>query len=301
MPSLGDIVAQLGGVLRGDPGVIIERVATLGHATAGTVSFLANPRYIAQLAATRASAVVLAPDHVADCPVAAIETPQPYLYFARLSALLNPPPLPRAGIATGATTESLIPSSCSLGPGAYVGSGVRLGEGVSIGAGCRILDGAEIGADSRLYPGVTIYPGCIIGRRAILHAGVVIGADGFGFAREADGAWLKIPQVGRVVLGDDVEIGANTTIDRGAIEDTVIGDGVKLDNQIQVAHNVVIGDHSAIAGCVGIAGSAVIGRHCTIGGGAIILAAPRYAPTEQGRGVVDRAGEVAGQHRDVIE
>lgn len=269
--SLGDIVSRLGGRLIGDSSIRVERVATLENAKEGSVTFLANPKYVSRLGGTGASAVVLSADHLAHCPVAAIETPQPYLYFARLSALLNPPVLPPPGIASSATCESEVPASCHVGPGAYIGANVRIGERVVIGAGCHLLAGSALGSDSFLYPGVTVYADCAVGHRAIIHSGVVIGADGFGFAKDGEGAWVKIPQVGRVVIGDDVEIGANTTIDRGAIEDTLIGDGVKLDNQIQVAHNVIIGDHTAIAGCVGIAGSARIGRGCTIGGGAVIL------------------------------
>jgi len=178
----------------------------------------------------------------------------PYVYYARVAQLLYPVRTPEPPIH----------------PAAVIGRDVTLGEGVVIHAGCVIGDGVSIGDGSVLHPNVTVYAGCRIGKRALIHAGAVIGADGFGFAKAGE-AWLKIPQVGRVLIGDDVEIGANTTIDRGAIEDTIIGDGVKLDNQIQVGHNVVIGDHSAMAGCVGIAGSTRIGRRCTVGGGAIIL------------------------------
>jgi UDP-3-O-[3-hydroxymyristoyl] glucosamine N-acyltransferase len=250
--TLAEIVARLGGELKGDAGRVVSGLATLEAATSGQLSFLANPKYRNQLATTRAGAVILAPETVDACPCDAIVTPQPYLYFARVSQWLAPPP-PAPGIHSSAVVESPQPAS------------------VSIGAHCWIGADVEIGAGSVLYPGVRIYPGCRIGQRAIIHAGVVIGADGFGFAREATGEWVKIAQTGRVVIGDDVEIGANTTIDRGALEDTVIEDGAKLDNQIQVGHNVHIGAHTAIAGCVGIAGSARIGARCTIGGAAVIL------------------------------
>ena len=162
-------------------------------------------------------------------------------------------------------------ATASIGPHAWIGPGAKIGERVVIAANCSIGADVEIGADSRLAANVAIYAGCRLGVRCLIHSGAVLGADGFGFAREADGAWVKIPQVGRVLIGDDVEIGAGTTIDRGALGDTVVGDGVKLDNQIQVGHNVHIGAHTAMAGCVGIAGSVVIGARCTAGGGAVIL------------------------------
>lgn len=269
--SLAEIVARFGGELTGDGNVAIASLATLEAAGPQQLSFLANPKYRGQLSVTRAGAVILAPDVADACPVAAIVTPQPYLYFARVSQWLAAEPSPALGIHSSAIVESAVPASVSIGPQAWVGPGVELGENVVVGAQCRIGTGVSIDDDGRLYPGVTIYHGCRIGKRAILHSGVVIGADGFGFARESTGAWVKIAQTGRVLIGDDVEIGANTSIDRGALEDTVIEDGVKLDNQIQVGHNVHIGAHTAMAGCVGIAGSARIGARCTVGGGAIIL------------------------------
>lgn len=268
---LDEIVACHGGELQGDGARIVTGLATLEAATPAQLSFLANPKYRAQLATTRAGAVIVAPDMAAACPVAAIVTPQPYLYFARVSQWLAETPPPPAGIHPSAVVESPVPGSASIGPQAWIGPDVELGENVVVGAQCRIGAGARIGADSRMYPGVTIYHGCRIGRRALIHSGAVVGSDGFGFARGEAGEWVKIAQTGRVVIGDDVEIGANTTIDRGALEDTVIGDGVKLDNQIQIGHNVHIGKHTAMAGCVGIAGSAKVGAGCTVGGGAIIL------------------------------
>jgi UDP-3-O-[3-hydroxymyristoyl] glucosamine N-acyltransferase len=178
----------------------------------------------------------------------------PYLYFARVSQLFNP-------LTTQAT---------GVHPTAVLGEGVRLGERVSIGAGCCIGDDVTIGDDSCLYPRVVVYAKCVLGKRVVVHSGAVIGADGFGIAQDG-GAWVKIPQIGRVRIGDDVEIGANTTIDRGAIDDTVVEEGVKLDNQIQIGHNVRVGAHTAMAGCVAVAGSADIGRHCTIGAASVIL------------------------------
>jgi UDP-3-O-[3-hydroxymyristoyl] glucosamine N-acyltransferase len=251
--TLADIVAHFGGELKGDGSRVVTGLATLEAATPGQLSFLANPKYRSKLAATRAGAVILAAETLAACPGDAIVTPQPYLYFARVSQWLAAGQAPAPGIHPSAVVEAPLPPS------------------VSVGAHCWIGADVDIGENSVLYPGVMIYPGCRIGRRAIVHSGAVIGADGFGFAREATGEWVKIAQTGRVVIGDDVEIGANTTIDRGALEDTVIEDGVKLDNQIQVGHNVRIGAHTAIAGCVGIAGSARIGARCTIGGAAVIL------------------------------
>lgn len=251
---LDEIVTRLGGSLLGDGAVRIWGVGTLAGAGDGQISFLSNPKYRSQLANTRAAAVIVPPTMQDGTDRPRIVAADSYTYYARVAQLLYPSRQP----------EAPIHSSVALG------RDVQLGEGVVIHAGCVIGDGASIGDGSVLHPNVTVYAGCRIGKRALIHAGAVIGADGFGFAKDGE-AWLKIPQVGRVLIGDDVEIGANTTIDRGAIEDTVIGDGVKLDNQIQVGHNVVIGDHCAMAGCVGIAGSARIGRRCTVGGGAIIL------------------------------
>jgi UDP-3-O-[3-hydroxymyristoyl] glucosamine N-acyltransferase len=267
---LDQIVARLGGELVGAGDTAISRIGTLEGAGPGDLAFLANPKYRHQLAGTRAAAVIMAPPAVAG-PAAAILTPQPYLYYARVAQWLNPVPQPAPGIHATAVVEGDVAASASIGPGVWIGAGARIGDDVVIGANCSIGAGVEIGAGSRLAPNVAIYPGVRLGARCLVHSGAVLGADGFGFAREADGAWVKIPQVGRVLIGDDVEIGAGTTIDRGALGDTVIGDGVKLDNQIQVGHNVRIGPHTALAGCVGIAGSAVIGARCTVGGGAVIL------------------------------
>ena len=269
--TLAQIIARLGGELKGNEAIRIVRVAPLETAVAGDISFLSNPRYTKQLAETKASAVILTPQSAAGSTVACIITPQPYLYFAYLAQWLTPVDHVAPGIHHSATVETNIPASVAVGPGAWIGTGAKIGENVQIGAGCTIGEGAEIGAGSRLYPQVSIYADCRIGLRAIIHSGAVIGSDGFGFAQEKDRSWVKIPQNGRVVMGNDVEIGANTTIDRGAMEDTIIADGVKLDNQIQVGHNVHIGAHTAMAGCVGIAGSAQIGSRCTVGGGAVIL------------------------------
>jgi len=267
---LGEIVARFGGEIVGAGDTAISHIATLENAGAGGLAFLANPKYRHQLATTRAAAVIMAPPAV-EGVAAAILTAQPYLYYARVAQWLNPPPAPEPGIHPSAVVEGEVAASASIGPNVWIDSGATIGEGAVIAANCSIGAGVTIGAGSRLAANVAIYPGSCLGARCLVHSGAVIGADGFGFAREDDGRWVKIPQVGRVLVGDDVEIGAGTTIDRGALGDTVIADGVKLDNQIQVAHNVRIGAHTAMAGCVGIAGSTVIGARCTIGGAAMIL------------------------------
>jgi UDP-3-O-[3-hydroxymyristoyl] glucosamine N-acyltransferase len=252
--TLAQLASRLGGRVDGNPDVLISQVGSLERAGPGQIAFLSNPKYRARLEGTRASAVILGEAMGQLTALPRIVCANPYAYFARVSQIFNP-----------ATTQA---------PGvhatAVISPGARLGLRVSIGAGCVVGEGVTIGDDSCLYPGVVVYPGCRIGARAILHSGVVIGADGFGIARD-EGRWLKIPQVGAVAIGDDVEIGANTTIDRGTMDDTVIGDGVKLDNQIQIGHNCRIGAHTAMAGCVAVAGSADIGSHCTIGAGALIL------------------------------
>ncbi|MDO9597876.1 MAG: UDP-3-O-(3-hydroxymyristoyl)glucosamine N-acyltransferase [Azoarcus sp.] len=272
MMRLDELVAHLGGELVGDGSIAVRRVATLDQAGDGDLAFLANPKYLARLSASQASAVIVGRDTrdaLADRP--RIVADDPYLYFARVARLFSPPRTLIPGIHPLAAVSSPVPPSVLIEAGAVVEEGVVLGDDVLIGAGCFVGRGARIGSGTRLAPRVTIHSDCVIGAECIVHAGAVIGSDGFGFARERSGAWVKIPQVGRVVVGDDVEIGANTTIDRGALDDTVIGNGVKLDNQIQIGHNVRIGDHTAIAGCVGIAGSTQIGERCMIGGQAGII------------------------------
>ncbi len=267
---LDDIVARLGGVLEGDGSVAVAQVGSLASAGPGQIAFLANSKYRQQLQTTKAAAVIVPPQFASDTSLPRIVHPNSYAYYARVVALLNPLPLRAPGVHPTAVVHSALPASASIGENAVIGEDVVLGENVTIYPGCVIGDGVSVGEGSRLYPNVVIYHGCVIGRRAVIQAGAVIGGDGFGFAREGE-RWIKIPQIGRVVIGDDVEIGANTSIDRGALDDTVIGDGVKIDNQIQIAHNVTIGDHSAMAGCVGIAGSTKIGRRCTVGGAGMII------------------------------
>ena len=270
--TLAEIADRLGGEIKGDTGTAITRVATLEGAAAGCISFLANSKYQGQLAQTRASAVILARESSANCPVSCIVTLQPYLYFARVTQWLNPLPQAPRGLHSEASSDSQIPESTSVAAGARIGRSVVLGNNVTIGVNCVVGDGVSIDDDSLLHSACIVKAESQIGKRAIIHPGAVIGADGFGFARDlVDASWVKIPQTGRVVIGDDVEIGANTCIDRGAIDDTVIEDGVKLDNLIQIAHNVRIGAHTAIAACVGIAGSTVIGKRCTIAGASSIM------------------------------
>jgi len=269
---LADIAARFGGCVLGEGNTPINQVATLDSAQDGNITFLASSKYRAQLLTTRAGAIILGDADAESTSLPRIVCNNPYAYFAKVSAFLNPLPQTLPGIHPSA----VIGEGAQIDPSAQIAAHVVIGTNACIGAGCVIMegcsigDGVTIGADSRLYPRVVVYHDCVLGQRLIVHSGVVIGADGFGIAMD-EGRWLKIPQIGRVVIGDDVEIGANTTIDRGALDDTVIEEGVKLDNQIQVAHNVRIGAHTAIAGCVGIAGSATIGRYCRIGGSAGIL------------------------------
>ena len=270
--ALAELAARFGGEMLGDGTVAIRQVAPLARAEAGEIGFVSQAKYFSQLASTRASAVILPLDAHDATPLPRILTANPYLYFARVSALLNPPPRPPAGIHPAAVVDSdaVVAADASIGPGAVIGRGARIGARSVVGANCVIGDEASLGEDCLLHPNVTLSFRCQVGNRAILHSGCVIGSDGFGFAPDG-GRWEKIPQIGRVLIGDDVEVGACTTIDRGALEDTVIEEGVKLDNLIQVAHNVHIGAHTAIAACTGIAGSARIGRHCVIGGAAMIF------------------------------
>ncbi len=265
--SLGELAVRFGCELRGDPDIQVERVATLGGAAAGALSFLANPRYRTQLAATRAAAVVLNAEAAADCPTAMLLSENPYVTYARIAALLHPPP----PLAAGVHATALIAASARIDPASQVAAFAVIGENVHIearsyvGPHSCIEAGARLGPDVRLVARVTLGAGVQIGARTVLQPGAVIGADGFGFAPQR-GGWLKVPQIGSVQLGADVEIGANTTIDRGAIEDTVIEEGVKLDNLIMIGHNVRVGAHTAIAACTGVSGSTNIGKRCMIGG-----------------------------------
>ncbi len=270
--SLSEIVARFGGELLEDNGIGLTGVASLGNATAQQIAFVSQEKYLSEARNCLAGALILPPVGRDMARTPRIITDNPYLYFARVSALFNPPPAAVPGIQPGAMVhpQAVVDASASIATGAVIGKGARIGARGVIGANCVVGEYASIGEDSLLHANVTIYHQCVIGNRVILHSGCVIGSDGFGLANEK-GRWIKIPQVGRVLIGDDVEVGANTTIDRGALDDTVIEEGVKLDNLIQVAHNVHIGAHTAIAACTGIAGSAKIGKHCMIGGAAMIF------------------------------
>ena len=275
---LGQLVERLGGQLIGDENIEVSGIASLDDATASHITFLSNPKLRARAAQTKASALILssADDAIlsAEYKGARIVTNNPYAYFARTAqffaaqhAIVPPPGIhPTACIDPSA----LVASSAYIGPCVVVEAGASIGSGCIIDAGSFIGRHAQVGDETHFHARVTFHAGCRIGQRGIVHSGAVIGADGFGFANEA-GTWVKIPQTGSVVIGDDVEIGANTTIDRGALTDTVIEDGVKLDNQIQIGHNCHIGAHTLMSGCVGVAGSAKIGKHCVFGGAAMIL------------------------------
>lgn len=255
---LGKIVDALGGTLHGDPELLIHGLAALESATHGHLSFLSNSRFRHQLAGSQAACVIVAADLQDEARMrgACIVTNDPYLYFAQVTQLWRR--TQQAGPMPGVHPSAIVDPSALIDPTA------------TVGPLCVVESGVRIGAYSVLKARVVVAQDCTIGKRCLIHPGVVIGADGFGFAANA-GAWEKIEQLGAVRIGDDVEIGANTCIDRGALSDTVIGDGVKLDNLIQIGHNVRIGSHTAIAACVGVAGSATVGAHCTIGGAAVVL------------------------------
>ena len=258
--------------VQGDAELDIESLAPVAEATENQLTFVVGPKYRKQLRSTRASAVIATAELAVDAPCSILVSTSPYLDYARASQLLYPRAAVTPGIAGSAVIDSTakIASSASIAEQCFVGAGAVIGDGVSLGMGCRVGANVQIDAGSVLVGNVWVDDECTIGRRCRIQPGTVIGSDGFGYAPGPDG-WVGIRQVGRVVIGDDVEIGANTTIDRGALSDTVIGNGVILDNQIQIAHNVVIGDHTAIAACVGIAGSTRIGKRCLIGGKSAIV------------------------------
>ena len=275
--ALAQIAERFALDLRGDGSRLISGVGTLGAATPAQLSFLANPRYRGELRASRAGAVVLREDDAAECRGAALIAPDPYVAFARIAALFDPAPAAKPGIHPTAVVEAgaEVDGSASIGPHCVIEAGARVDAGAVLGPHCIVGRDCRVGAQSHLVARVTLVTRVDLGRRVLVHPGAVIGADGFGLAFERSapdpGRWIKVPQLGGVRIGDDCEIGANTTIDRGAIEDTVLEEDVRLDNQIQIAHNVRIGAHTAMAGCSAVAGSATIGRYCLIGGGAGIL------------------------------
>jgi UDP-3-O-[3-hydroxymyristoyl] glucosamine N-acyltransferase len=274
--TLSELAERFGCTLYGAADVTVSRVATLSHAGPDAITFLANPSYRHLLASSRAGAVILEERYRGDCPVACLVAANPYATYSRIAALLYPPRPALPGVhPTAVVAEDVrIAASAEIGPQAVVGRASVIGDAAVIGPGSVVGDDVEIGAGSRLVANVSVLDRVRIGQRCLLHPGVVIGADGFGFAPDFGGeagGWVKVPQVGSVVIGDDVEIGANTAVDRGAIEDTVIEDGVKLDNLVQIGHNVRVGAHTAMAAMAGVAGSTRIGKRCMIAGGAALL------------------------------
>ena len=269
---LADLSQRFDLELRGDGGARVRGVATLATAQPDQLAFLANPRYASLLTGTRAGVVVLRAEQAENCPVPALIAADPYLAYAKIAALFEYVPAVQPGVHPTAVVETgaRISASASIGPLCTIAASAVVEDGAMLGPHCVIGESCVVGAQARLVARVTLVTRVRLGKRVLVHPGAVLGADGFGIANDR-GEWVKVPQLGGVQVGDDCEIGANTTVDRGALEDTVLEEDVRLDNQIQVAHNVVIGAHTAIAGCAAVAGSAKIGRHCLIGGGAGIL------------------------------
>jgi len=270
--SLQELANIVDASVHGDPEVVVSGIATLELAKSSELSFFSNRKYHKHLLKTQASIVILHPDDVDSCPTNAILSNDPYLAYAKIATWLTKPEIQQNQIASSAviSDSATIGVNVSIGANVVIGENSIIGDNVTLAAGCIIEDRVKVGHETICYANVSIYSNVIIGERSIIHSGAVIGSDGFGIANEK-GQWFKVPQLGSVIIGDDVEVGSNTTIDRGAIEDTIIENGVKLDNLIQIAHNVRIGENTAIAGCVGIAGSSTIGKHCAIGGGSGIL------------------------------
>lgn len=267
--TLGELASKVGVRLSNESfsNVEIEAVATVQSASTGEISFCANPKYKKHLADCKASAVILKEELESDFTGASLISKNPYATYAQVASLLSPADVPAPQIHPTAVIHetATVGANCYIGPNTVLDAGVVIEEGCLLVANVYIGNASVVGEDTRLNANVSVYHNCVLGKRNIIHSGAVIGADGFGFAHDS-GQWIKVPQTGGVVLGDDVEVGASTTIDRGALENTVIEEGVKLDNQIQIAHNVRIGAHTAIAGCSGVAGSTTIGKHCTIAG-----------------------------------
>ncbi len=265
--QLGQLALDFGCELAGDPDVAVTHVGTLASAGPESLAFLANPHYEKYLAKTGATCVVLAPALAPKCPTNALIHDDPYLIYAQIAGRLHPASAAVAGVHASANvaSDAVVHESAEIGPGVVLGARVSIGSSCVIGAGSVVEAGAQIGSGSRLVANVFVGRDCKVGQRCVLAAGSVVGSDGFGYAPSADG-WVTVPQVGTVRLGDDVEVGANTCIDRGAIGDTIIEDGVKIDNLVQIAHNVRVGAHSAMAAQVGIAGSTTIGKNCLFAG-----------------------------------
>ena len=268
---LEQLAEQLGATLYGDGELIITGVASMKSATQGQITFLSDKKFQNNLSCCDASAVVMTEDSLKYWSGAALIVKDPYLCYAKLAQILDTTPLPAKDIADSAVIDSTaqLGNNVAIGANAVIESGVVLGDNCIIGAGCFIGKDTIIGAGTKLWSNISIYHNCVVGENCLIQSGTVIGADGFGYANDK-GKWIKIPQLGRVVIGNNVEIGASTTIDRGALDDTVIGNGVIIDNQCQIAHNDIIGDHTAVAGGVIMAGSLTIGRHCLIGGASVI-------------------------------
>jgi len=264
---LADIAKKIGAVVKGDGQCEISSIATLADATSGQIAFLANSKYSAQLASTKASAIIVTQSEADKCQSNALIMDNPYMGYALVAQLLDTTPKPANQIHASAVIadDVIIGKGVTIGANAVIEAGVNLADGVSIGAGCFIGIAAQIGVNATIWSNVSIYHGVIIGEQCSVHANTVIGADGFGYANNK-GSWVKIPQLGTVIIEDNVEIGASTTIDRGALGNTIIKSGVILDNQIQIAHNVIIGENTAIAACSVIAGSTEIGKNCVIAG-----------------------------------
>tara|TARA_R110001599_G_scaffold84151_1_gene226868 strand:- start:1862 stop:2893 length:1032 start_codon:yes stop_codon:yes gene_type:complete len=270
--TLGELSALLEVELRGDPTLQIDGLATLKNATVGKLSFLSNPRYVHQLASTQASAVIIDSAFSDSCSCAQLLTSNPYVSYAKASQLFAPERADEPGVHPTASVHpsAVLAPQVSIGPHAVIAAGVTIGARTRIGAGCSIGARSSIGEDCTLFANVSVYHDVLIGDRAVVHSSVVIGADGFGFAFDGKQS-IKIAQLGGVQIGSDVEIGAGSTIDRGALDDTIIEHGVKIDNHVQIAHNCIIGEHTIICGCSAIAGSTTIGRYCTIGGGVGVI------------------------------
>ena len=265
--TLTELARRFGGVLRGNPEAEVDHAAPLHRAGPRAVAFVASQRYLDELSRTGAGVVILSPHDAAGYAGNALIVDNPHACFAKIAQLLHPPRTEPAGVAPTAQIApgARVAASAMIAAFTLIEAGATIGEQVVVGPGCRIGRNAEIGEGTRLLANVVIAHDCCLGQRCLVQAGAVIGTDGFGFARDGE-RWQKVPQLGCVVIGDDAEVGANTTIDRGAFDDTIIGNGVKIDNQVHIAHNVRIGDNTAIAACVGIAGSTTIGARCTIGG-----------------------------------
>lgn len=266
--TLAELADVIGATVKGDVNCKIYGVASLANAKLGDVSFLEDKKHACLLETSEASAIVVSKECVNMSPMNALLVTNPKLDFIKLTTLFKPRILPKPGLHP----TVVLGENCQIAQGVHLGAYVVIGDNVDIGAntvirsGTHLGDQVKVGESCYLYSQVTVYDEVVIGDRAIIHSGAVIGADGFGFAPNAQREWIKIPQIGRVLIGDDVEIGANTTIDRGALDDTQLGNGVKIDNLVMIAHNITVGDHTIIAGCTGIAGSVTIGKHCIIGG-----------------------------------